>query len=188
MSPPIDITELLVNWGNGDASALDKLLPLVARELHQLAHNFMRRESPGHTLQTTALINEAYLKLVNQNRVQWQGRAHFFGIAAKMMRRILLNYARDRKRFKRGGNAIQVSLSDAALFPACKARDLIALDDALKRLAEAEPRKAEVVEMRFFGGLSVEEAAEVLNVSAVTVSRDWKFAKAWLAREIKGEY
>ena len=187
MSPPNEITELLVDWSNGDAKALDRLFPLVEHELHHLAHGFMRRENPDHTLQTTALINETYLKLINQNQVQWQGRAHFYAIAAKIMRRVLMNYARDRKRAKRGGGAMQVSLSEAAPVFAGKERDLIALNDALQRFAEAEPRKAEVVEMRFFGGLSVEEMAAVLNVSAITVMRDWRFAKAWLIREMKGE-
>jgi RNA polymerase sigma factor (TIGR02999 family) len=184
MSPNPDITELLVDWNNGDKSAIDRLLPLVERELHRLAHSYMRREDPNHTLQTTALINETYLRLVDQRKVQWQNRAHFFGIAAQIMRRILLNYARDQNRQKRGGKAIHVSLSEALIMPAEKDREIIALNDALNRLEEVDERKAKVVELRFFGGLTVEEVAEVLNVSTVTVLRDWAFAKAWLARDM----
>jgi len=180
-----DITALLVDWSNGDQSALDKLLPLVERELHRLAHSYMRRESPDHTLQTTALVNEAYLRLIDQKKTRWQNRAHFFGIAARIMRRILLNYARDQQRQKRGGGAIQVSLSEVAAVPLIKGSDLIALDEALERLELTDERKARVVELRYFGGLSVEETAEVLGISAITVLRDWKFAKAWLLREIE---
>ncbi len=179
------ITALLVDWSNGDRSALDKLLPIVERELHRLAHRYMRAENPDHTLQTTALINETYLRLVDQNRVQWQNRAHFFGVAAQIMRRILLNYARDRHRLKRGGDAIQVSLSHTDVVSATKATELVALDEALKKLSALDPRKSEVVELRYFGGLSVKETAEVLNISTITVIRDWNMAKAWLAREIK---
>ena len=185
MASQADITGLLVDWGNGDQSALDKLLPLVERELHRLAHSYMRRENPDHTLQTTALINETYLRLVDQRKVEWQNRAHFFGIAARIMRRILLNYARDQNRQKRGGKAIHVSLSEAVVMPAEKDRELIALNDALDRLEALDPRKSRVVELRYFGGLSVEEAAEVLKVSPITVMRDWQFAKAWLAREMQ---
>ena len=185
MSSSSDITALLVDWNNGDQLALEKLLPLVERELHRLAHSYMRREDPNHTLQTTALINETYLRLVDQRRVRWQNRAHFFGIAAQIMRRILLNYARDQNRLKRGGRAIHVSLSEATIMPAEKDRELIALNDALIRLEEIDERKAKVVELRYFGGLSVEEVAEVLNVSSITVMRDWQFAKAWLAREMQ---
>ncbi len=180
-----DITALLVDWGNGDQSALEKLLPLVERELHRLAHSYMRREDPDHTLQTTALINETYLRLVDQRKVEWQNRAHFFGIAAQIMRRILLNYARDQNRQKRGGKLVHVSLSEAMIMPAEKDRELIALNDALNRLEALDARKSKVVELRYFGGLSVEEAAEVLKVSPITVMRDWQFAKAWLAREMQ---
>ena len=180
-----DITALLVDWSNGDQSALEKLLPLVERELHRLAHSYMRRESPDHTLQTTALVNEAYLRLIDQKKTRWQNRAHFFGIAAKIMRRILLNWARDQQRQKRGGGAIKVSLSEVAAIPLIKGADLIALDEALERLNMTDERKARVVELRYFGGLSVEETAEVLDISAITVLRDWKFAKAWLLREIE---
>lgn len=185
MASHADITALLVDWGNGDRAALDRLLPLVERELHRLAHSYMRREDPDHTLQTTALINETYLRLVDQRKVAWQNRAHFFGIAAQIMRRILLNYARDQNRQKRGGKAIHVSLSEAMIMPAEKDRELIALNDALTRLEALDERKSKVVELRYFGGLSVEEAAEVLEVSPITVMRDWQFAKAWLAREMQ---
>lgn len=185
MASQSDITALLVDWGNGDQSALERLLPLVERELHRLAHSYMRRENPDHTLQTTALINETYLRLVDQRKVEWQNRAHFFGIAARIMRRILLNYARDQNRQKRGGKAIHVSLSEAMVMPAEKDRELISLNDALDRLEALDPRKSRVVELRYFGGLSVEEAAEVLKVSPITVMRDWQFAKAWLAREMQ---
>src|SRR5215510_14467220 len=178
MRSDADITALPVEWGHGDQSALDKLLPLVERELHRLAHSYMRRENPDHTLQTTALINETYLRLIDQRKVHWQNRAHFFGIAAQIMRRILLNYARDQNRLKRGGRAIHVSLSQATAMPAEKDRELIALNDALIRLEELNERKSKVVELRYFGGLSVEEAAEVLRVSPITIMRDWQFAKA----------
>jgi RNA polymerase sigma factor (TIGR02999 family) len=145
----------------------------------------MRRESPDHTLQTTALVNEAYLKLIDQKKTRWQNRAHFFGIAARIMRRILMNFARDQQRLKRGGGAIQVSLSEAAVISLARTADLIALDEALERLAAVDGRKSRVVELRYFGGLSVEETAEVLGISAITVLRDWKFAKAWLLRDIE---
>jgi RNA polymerase sigma factor (TIGR02999 family) len=184
-SPSSEITGLLVDWSNGDTAALEKLLPLVESELRRLAHSYMRRENPDHTLQTTALVNEAYLKLIDQNRTHWQNRAHFFGIAAQIMRRILLNYARDQHRAKRGGQAIQVSLSEAAVISLEKTQELIALDEALKRLAAVDERKSQVVELRYFGGLDVEETAAVLKVSPITVMRDWKFAKAWLVREIE---
>ncbi|HEX6284296.1 MAG TPA: sigma-70 family RNA polymerase sigma factor [Pyrinomonadaceae bacterium] len=180
-----DITGLLVNWGKGDETALEQLLPLVERELRRLAHNYMRRENADHTLQTTALVNEAYLKLIDQKKTHWQNRAHFFAIAATIMRRILLNYARDQQRQKRGAKARQVSLSEAAAISIDKAADLIALDEALTRLGSEHARKSRVVELRYFGGLSVEEIAEVLQISEVTVARDWKFARAWLLREMK---
>src|SRR5438309_1674893 len=176
MTSDIDITALLVDWNNGDQSALEKLLPLVERELHRLAHSYMRREDPDHMLQTTALINETYLRLVDQRKVNWQNRAHFFGIAAQIMRRILLNYARDRNRLKRGGADIQVSLSEADLVSGTRASELIALDEALKKLSEVDQRKSQVVELRYFGGLSVDEAAEVLKVAPITVMRDWNMA------------
>ena len=180
-----DITALLVEWNNGDKSAMEKLLPLVERELHRLAHSYMRRENAQHTLQTTALINETYLRLVDQRKVQWQNRAHFFGIAAQIMRRILLNYARDQNRLKRGGKAIHVSLSQAQILPQEQDREIISLNDALTKLEAIDERKGKVVELRYFGGLTVEEVAEVLNVSTVTVLRDWAFARAWLSREMQ---
>jgi RNA polymerase sigma factor (TIGR02999 family) len=185
MTSDADITALLVDWNNGDKSAIERLLPLVERELHRLAHSYMRRENPDHTLQTTALINETYLRLIDQRKVQWQNRAHFFGIAAQIMRRILLNYARDQNRMKRGGKTIHVSLSEAMVMPAEKDRELIALNDALTRLEAIDERKSKVVELRYFGGLTVPEVAEVLKVSEITVMRDWAFAKAWLSREMQ---
>lgn len=180
-----EITGLLVDWSNGNQAALERLLPLVEQELHRLAHSYMRREDCDHTLQTTALVNEAYLKLIDQNKTRWQNRAHFFGIAARIMRRILLNYARDQNRKKRGGKAVKVSLSEAAVVCLEESEDLIALDEALKRLAEVDERKSQVVELRYFGGLDVDETAEVLKVSPITVMRDWKFARAWLLREME---
>ena len=179
------ITELLINWSKGDAAALEALMPLVERELHRIAHNYMRREQAGHLLQTTALINETFLRLVDQKRVHWQNRAHFFGIAAQIMRRVLLNYARDQHRLKRGGKTIHVSLSEADAQATETSAELLALDEALNKLATLDPRKSMVVELRYFGGLSVEETAEVLKVAPITVMRDWNLAKAWLAREIE---
>jgi RNA polymerase sigma factor (TIGR02999 family) len=184
MSSPSEITELLVSWCEGDQSSLEKLLPLVEKELHRIAHRYMRRENQDHTLQTTALVNEAFLRLVDQDRVRWQNRAHFFAISAQIMRRILLNHARDQNRAKRGGGVIQVSLSEAHTVSVDTSLELIALDDALNRLALVDPRKLSVVELRYFGGLSIEETAEVLKISPVTVMRDWKLAKAWLLREM----
>ena len=178
-----EISELLVAWSDGDESALERLMPLVYDELHRLAHRYMRGERAGHALQTTALVNEAYMRLVNWRDVRWQNRAHFFGVSAQMMRRILVDFARDKKWAKRGGDMLQVSLSDVT-FTTAHRPDLIALDDALTSLARLDPRKAKVVEMRFFGGLSVEEVAEVLKVSDQTVMRDWKLAKVWLLREL----
>lgn len=181
------ITELLINWSNGDRAAQDDLFPLVEKELHRLAHHYMRRLNRGNTLQTTAVINETYLKLIDQNRVQWQNRAHFFGIAANMMRRVLLNYLRDKTRLKRGGNNIRVSISEAMVISDKKSDEILALEEALCRLAEIDERKSRVVELRFYGGLSVDETAEVLGVSSITVMRDWNMAKAWLARELRNE-
>ncbi|HEX8475378.1 MAG TPA: sigma-70 family RNA polymerase sigma factor [Pyrinomonadaceae bacterium] len=186
MSSAPDITKLLLAWSDGDQAALAKLMPMVEHELHRLASHYMHGENPGHTLQTTALVNEAYLRLANQKHVRWQNRAHFFGIAARIMRRILLNYARDRHRLKRGGGAVQVSLSEVAAISPEKSDELIALDEALTRLSATDERKGRVVELRYFGGLSVEETAHVLNLSPITVIRDWNMARAWLAREIGG--
>jgi RNA polymerase sigma factor (TIGR02999 family) len=187
LPPPSDITRLLIAWSDGDRAALESLLPLIERELHRIARRYMRREDPGHTLQTTALVNEAFFRLIDQKSVRWQNRAHFFAISAQIMRRILLNYARDRRRAKRGGGAVQVSLSEVAVVGEERPVELLALDEAMGRLASFDERKCRVVELRYFGGLSVEETAEVLGVSAVTVERDWKAAKAWLKREMRDE-
>ena len=188
MTPsPQEVTQLLVDWSNGNQEALDKLAPLVHEELRRLAHHYMSRERPGHTLQTSALVNEAYLRLIDQKNVHWQNRAHFFGIAAQLMRRILVDYARRRHYLKRGGNAQQVSLDQAANYSQERGAELIALDDALTALTAFDQRKSQVVELRFFGGLSVEEVGEVLKVSTETVIRDWRLAKVWLLREMKSE-
>ncbi len=187
MTSSSEITGLLIRWCDGEQTALERLLPLVEAELHRIAHRYMRREGPGHMLQTTALVHEAYLKLCDQTRVRWQNRAHFFAIAAKIMRRILLNYARDQGRLKRGGRAIQVSLSEVAVMSEERSEELIALDEALEKLAAIDERKCHVVELRYFGGLSVEEIAEVMGVSRITVIRHWNMAKAWLTRELGHE-
>jgi RNA polymerase sigma factor (TIGR02999 family) len=184
---PHEVTELLLNWGQGDQAALEKLMPLVYGELRRLARQYLNKERPGHTLQTTDLIHETYLKLVNQNRVQWQNRAHFFGVSAQLMRRILVDGARRRKRSKRGGDAQRLSLDEGTIVSRNPPLDLVAFDQALTRLAEIDPRKAQTVELRFFGGLSVEETAEFLEVSNITVMRDCKMAKAWLHRELANE-
>jgi RNA polymerase sigma-70 factor (ECF subfamily) len=178
------VTRLLQDWSQGKDAALEELLPLVHQELHRLARRYMFGERPGHTLQATALVNEAYLRLINSRRVNWQNRAHFFAISAQLMRRILVDHARARGYQKRGGGIPKVTLDDALMGPQEKGHDLVALDDALKTLAGVDPRKCKVVELRFFGGLSVEESAEVLKVSPDTVLRDWRLAKAWLAREM----
>ena len=180
-----DVSNLLRAWSGGDQNALEALAPVVYDELHRLARHYMRRERPGHSLQTTALVNEAYMRLVDYKRMRWQNRAHFFAVSAQLMRRILVDHAR-RHNLKRGAGAQQVSLEEAAAVGAGKTTDLVALDDALIALARLDPRKVQVVEMRFFGGLSVEETAEVLKVSPVTVIRDWSTAKAWLYRELTG--
>src|SRR5258705_817573 len=187
MPSPSEITALLVDWSNGDKTALDRLIPLVEKELHRLAHNYMKRERSGHTLETTGLINETYIRLVDQKYVHWQNRAHFFAIAAKIMRRILLNYARDRQRKKRGGKSIQVSLSEVALISDEKPDEIIAIDAALERLSMKDARKGQIFMLRHFGGLTVDEAAEVVGVSTATVNRDWELAKAWLSREVRRE-
>src|SRR5437870_1098316 len=181
---PHEVSQLLRAWSSGDEAALQTLIPLVYEELHRIARRYMGREREGHTLQTSALVNEAYLRLVDWKNVEWQNRAHFFAVAAQMMRRILVDFARDRHYLKRGGGALQVSLAEAAGLASERGTDLVALDDALIALAEVDQRKSRVVELRFFGGLSVEETAEVLKVSPDTVHRDWRFAKAWLAREM----
>jgi RNA polymerase sigma factor (TIGR02999 family) len=185
-SPQV-VTQLLIDWSRGDQAALDSLMPLVYQELRRLAHCYMRRERVGHTLQTTALINEAYLRLVEQQHVQWHNRAHFFAISAQLMRRILVDHARSHARAKRGGGVLKMSLDEALVPSQKRAAELVALDDALQSLATVDLRKSQVVELRFFGGLSVEETAEVLKVTPMTVTRDWKTAKAWLHREMSNE-
>lgn len=179
----MDVTQLLVKWGKGDPAALEELTPVVYDELRRLARHYMANERTGHTLQATALVNEAYMRLVDIHKVQWQNRAHFFAMSARLMRRILVDSARSRKYQKRGAGAQKVSL-DERLMVSEPGRDLVALDDALEQLAKVDERKSRVVEMRFFGGLSVEETAEALSVSVDTVMRDWKLAKAWLLREL----
>lgn len=181
---PHEITALLLDWSGGDKSALDRLMPLVQDELHRLAHRYMSRERPGHTLQTSALVNEAYLRLIDQKAVRWEHRAQFFGLAAKLMRHILVDHARSQAYQKRGGGAQQVPLDEIALLSPERGAELIALDEALRKLEAEYPRQCRTVELRHFGGLSVEEAAEVLKVSPETVMRDWKVAKARLHREI----
>ena len=179
-----DVTQLLLAWGEGDAGARDRLIPLVYEELRRLARHHLRYERPGHTLQTSALIHEAYLRLVEQH-VPWQNRAHFFGIAARLMRQILVNRARARHRLKRGGVQQQVSLSAAANVAAGRAVEVLALDEALQGLAELDLRKSQIIELRFFGGLTTEETATALGISDSTVEREWRLAKAWLQREME---
>ena len=179
-----DMSTILRAWSGGDQSALEKLTPIVYNELRRLARRHMQHERPGHSLQATALVNEAYMRLVDYKRMQWQNRAHFFAVSSQLMRRILVEHARKRIKVKRGDGAQHVSLEDAIIVGSERPMDMVALDDALNELARLDPRKAQVVEMRFFGGLSVEETAEVLKISAVTVMRDWNTAKAWLYREL----
>jgi len=181
-----DITALLEAWREGDQTALEKLTPIVYKELHRLAGRYMRGERPGHSLQTTDLVNEAYMRLVDYKRMHWQNRAHFFAVSAQLIRRILVDHAR-RRNLKRGAGIRHVSLDEVAVAGGGRSADLVALDDAMKALAQVDPRKERVVEMRFFGGLSVEETAEVLKVSTVTVMRDWSTAKAWLYRELSAK-
>jgi RNA polymerase sigma factor (TIGR02999 family) len=183
----VEVTQLLKAWGSGDDRALERLVPVVESELHRLAHRFMAKENPGHTLQTTALVNEVYLRLVDVHEVSWQDRAHFFAISARMMRRILTDFARSRNYQKRGGVALHVSFDEALAVSQEQHAEIVAIDDALVELAALDPRKSQVVELRFFGGLSVEETAEVLKVSPETVKRDWRFAKSWLHRVLSGE-
>ncbi len=182
-----EITRLLQAWSEGEQSALERLIPLVYRELHRLARHYMAGQRPGHTLQTTALLNEAYLRLVDSPHLGWQNRAHFFAASAQVMRCILVDWARSRQALKRGGEAKPLELEEALVVADAPGPDLVAQDDALKALAVLDPRKCEVVELRFFGGLSVEETAEVLKVSPETVMRDWKSAKSWLRRELSKE-
>jgi RNA polymerase sigma factor (TIGR02999 family) len=183
---PKEITRLLVAWGDGDAAALEELTPLVYQQLHRLAHHYLSHERPGHTLQTSALVNEAYIRLVEWKNVRWQNRAHFFAVSAQLMRRILVDFARSRRYGKRGGGVPALALDDAAMLSGEKTTDLVALDEALSSLSKLDLRQSRVVELRFFGGLTVEETAEVLKVSAGTIRRDWSLARAWLRREIVG--
>ena len=180
-----EVTGLLLAWGNGDKSALSRLTPLVYKELHRVADAYMCREHNGHTLQTTALVNEAYIRLVDSSRVRWQNRAHFFAVAAQLMRRILVDFARNRRYQKRGGDWRRVTLAEGVGVATTFDADLVAVDEALQGLAKLDVRKARVVELRFFGGLSLEETAEALQISTDTVGRDWRAAKAWLMRELK---
>src|SRR5262245_58199624 len=185
MNPPTQsVTQLLVDWRNGDQTALDRLMPLVYEELRRIAGHYMRNERKEHTLQTAALVNEAYLRLVDHENIAWQNRAHFFGVAAQAMRRILVDHARTRNYQKRGGAAQRVSLDEAATLAEGRPAELIALDEALDELAKLDERKCRVVELRYFGGLSIEETAEALGVSVPTVTRDWNTAKVWLMREM----
>jgi RNA polymerase sigma-70 factor, ECF subfamily len=182
--PPIEVTQLLADWSGGDREALNKLMPVVYDELRRLAHRHMGHERAGHTLQTTALVNEAYLRLIKERGMTWENRNHFFAVAAQIMRFILVDYARGHVRAKRGGGAQQVSLNDALVVSEDRATDLLILDEALHRLAAFDKRKSRIAEMRFFAGLTVEETADVLSVSVETVMRDWRLAKAWLHREL----
>lgn len=181
-----EITDLLIAWNEGDEESLDLLMPLVERELRKIAAAFMRREDTHHTLQTDALVNEAYLKLVDQRQVSWQNRAHFFALAATIMRRVLIDHAKSNGRYKRGGEAVHVDIADVAVAVPGVDEDLIALDQALTKLAKFDPEKSRIVEMRHFGGLSVEETASVLGIAPITVMRHWSLAKAWLKRELRG--
>ena len=184
---PHEVTQLLIDWSNGSQTALGRLMPLVDRELHRLAHHYMRRENAGHTLQTTALVNEAYLKLIDQRHVHWKNRAHFFALSAQLMRRILVDHARARKYAKRGGDAYRISFDEALVVSPERGSDLVALDEALSKLTSIDPRKGKVIELRFFGGLNVDETAEALQISGVTVMREWSMAKAWLYNSLNNE-
>ena len=181
------VTQLLGEWSNGDEGALEKLFPLVHPELHRLAHHYMSRERAGHTLQTTAVLNEAYLRLVDNTKPVWQGRTHFIAAAAQMMRHIMVDHARKHQSLKRGGGALKVTLDEAALVTETRSRELLDLDEALERLAAQDARKGQIVELRYFGGLTVEETAEFLKLSLRTVEREWTAAKAWLYRELSEE-
>jgi RNA polymerase sigma-70 factor, ECF subfamily len=182
---PEQVTDLLAAWSEGDRSALEKLLPLAERELHRIAHRYMTRERQGHTLQTTAVVNEAYIRLVDQTRMRWRDRAHFFAVAAQIMRRILINHARDGAAGKRGGGAQRMPLDEVAAISDARANELLALNDALNTLMKADHRKGQIVELRYFGGLSVDEIAEVLSIHPDTVTREWGRARAFLRRELQ---
>ena len=186
LARPAAITQLLLAWGNGDEAALHRMIPLVHRELQQIARRCMGGERGGHSLQPTALVNEAYLRLVDVRQMHWQNRAHFLAMAARLMRRILVDHARSKRAAKRGGGAANVALDDVVIVPSELGGDLVALDDALEALASVDERKSRMIELRFFGGLSVKETAAVFHVSPDTVKRDWRFAKAWLLRELRG--
>jgi RNA polymerase sigma factor (TIGR02999 family) len=186
-SPQQQVTQLLCQWRDGDPNALEKLIPLVEPELQRLAHRYMSRERPGHTLQTTALLDDAYLQLAGKTHPQWQNRAHFFAVAAQIMRRIMVDHARQRHALKRGGGTIRITLDECAAVTQTRAAELLALDEALEKLAAADQRKARVVEMRYFGGLTMEEIADVLKVHVITVTRDWTAARAWLFAALSGE-
>jgi RNA polymerase sigma factor (TIGR02999 family) len=181
---PHEVTAMLLDWSKGDREALSRLMPMVYDELRRIARRYLRREREGHTLQTTALVHEAYFRLIDQQRVSWQNRSHFFGIAAQMMRRILVDYARGQQAEKRGGEVAKLSLDEAIEIADQREVDLIALDDALDALAQLDEQQSRIVELRFFGGLTVEETAEVVGASPATVKRDWSMAKAWLLREL----
>ena len=187
LSSQKEVTQLLGAWSSGDQRALEKLIPLVQPELHRLAHHYMSRERAGHTLQTTALLDEAYLLLVDHTKRNWQNRTHFVAAAAQLMRRIMVDHARERHALKRGAGALKVTLDEAAAVTERRSEVLLALDDALERLAAQDPRKSQIVELRYFGGLTVEEAAEFLKLSQRTVEREWNMAKAWLYRALSGE-
>jgi RNA polymerase sigma-70 factor (ECF subfamily) len=186
-SPQQQVTQLLCDWRSGDGTALEKLVPLIQPELQRLAHHYMSRERAGHTLQTTALVNDAYLRLADNSHPQWQNRAHFFAAAAQLMRRIMVDHARHRQALKRGGGALMVELDEARVASESRAADLLELDEALEKLALFDKRKADVVEMRYFGGLTMEEIAEVLKIHVNTVTRDWSAARAWLFATLSGE-
>jgi RNA polymerase sigma factor (TIGR02999 family) len=179
-----EVTQLLGDWSGGDDAALERLFPLVQPELHRLAHHYMSRERAGHTLQTTAILDEAYLRLVDTTKPIWQGRSHFIAAAAQLMRRIMVDHARERHSLKRGGGVLKVTLDEAALVTETRSEELLALDEALERLAAQDPRKSQIVELRYFGGLTVEETAEFLKLSQRTVEREWTMAKAWLYRAL----
>jgi RNA polymerase sigma-70 factor, ECF subfamily len=185
--PSQQVTQLLADWSGGDSGALDRLIPLVQPELHRLAHHYMSREAIGHTLQTTALLNEAYLQLVDDPKRSWQNRTHFVAAAAQLMRRIMVDHARERRALKRGGGALKVSLDDAALVTERRSEELLALDEALQELAALDPRKSQIVELRYFGGMTIEETATFLKMSHRSVEREWTMAKAWLYRALSGK-
>ena len=186
-SPSQQVTQLLADWSGGDSAALGRLIPLVQPELHRLAHHYMSREAIGHTLQTTALLNEAYLQLVDDPKRSWQNRTHFVAAAAQLMRRIMVDHARERRALKRGGGALKVSLDDAALVTERRSEELLALDEALQELAALDPRKSQIVELRYFGGMTIEETATFLKMSHRSVEREWTMAKAWLYRALSGK-